>query len=369
MLDDSVFKKLKIIDLSTVLAGPSVGSFFAELGAQVIKIENPNQPDVTRSWKLPSEDKDSSISAYFSSVNYKKEYLSLNLKETSDREKLFHLLEDADVLLMNFKLGDQEKLHIPDERLHEINPSLIIGKINGFGADDDRVAYDLILQAETGIMTMNGTPESGPVKMPVAFIDVLAAHHLKQGILIELINRSTQSAYQGKTVSVSLYDAAVSSLINQASNYLMANHIPERIGSLHPNIAPYGELFTTLDQKTITFAIGSNTHFKKLCSFLNADDLATNPLFSRGQNRVKHRQELFEILQRKIQKFTRNEILDYMHANRVPCGEVKDLKRVFESQKAQNLIREEIIDEKLTKRVTSIAFQTKESNIMANKEK
>lgn len=369
MLNNFLFKNLKIIDLSTVLAGPSVGSFFAELGAQVIKVENPNQPDVTRSWKLPSEDKNSTISAYFSSVNYKKEYLSLNLREEKDREQLFDLLKDADVLLLNFKLGDQEKLHIPDDRLHEINPSLIIGKINGFGAENDRVAYDLILQAETGIMSMNGTPESGPVKMPIAFIDVLAAHHLKQGILIELLNRSNNSAYRGKIVTVSLYDAAVSSLINQASNYLMANHVPERIGSLHPNIAPYGELFTTSDNKTVTFAIGSNTHFKKLCEFLNAHELAKNPLFSNVQSRVQNRQQLFEILQRKIKNFTLSEILDDMHTNHVPCGEVKDVKRVFESKEAQNLIREEVINHELTKRVSSIAFQTKVSNVIAFKEK
>jgi len=236
-----MFSKLIIVDTSTVLAGPSVGTFFAELGATVIKVENASSYDVTRTWKLPSEDKNSPISAYFSSVNYGKKYIQLNLKNAHDLKQFKELIKVADVLISNFKKGDVEKLGIQDAILRNCNPSLIIGKINGFGKDSDRVAYDLILQAETGFMSMNGTPESGPVKMPVALIDVLAAHHLKEGILLAMLKLKTTG--KASTISVSLYDAAVSSLVNQASNYLMNNHIPERIGSLHPNISPYGELF------------------------------------------------------------------------------------------------------------------------------
>ncbi|PKR81051.1 carnitine dehydratase [Brumimicrobium salinarum] len=355
-----MFLNIKIIDLSTVLAGPSVGSFFAELGAEVIKIEHPEHPDVTRLWKMPNEDKDSSVSAYFSSINYKKVYRQLNLRMENHREQLFEELKSADIILMNFKLGDQEKLQITDEKLHEINPQIIIGKINGFGAKSDRVAYDLILQAETGIMSMNGTPKSGPVKMPIAFIDVLAAHHLKEGLLIELFAKKGNEHYQGKSLSVSLYDAAVSSLVNQASNYLMNNHVPQRIGSLHPNIAPYGELFETTDHKTITFAIGSNRHFKQLCSFLDIENLAKDERFKNVQQRVKNRTLLFELLNEKIKQFSADEILTYMHQNFVPCGEVKDLEAVFETKAAKDLVRTEVIDGKETKRVSGIAFQIKD---------
>src|SRR5690554_110367 len=353
----SIFHTLKIIDLSTVLAGPSVGSFFAELGAQVIKVENSVYPDITRSWKLPNEDKNSTVSAYFSSINYKKSYQRLNLKEENQRKKLFEMLKDADLILMNFKLGDQEKLKISDAQLHSINPQLIIGKINGFGATSDRVAYDLILQAESGIMSMNGTPESGPVKMPIALIDVLAAHHLKEGLLIELFAKKGNPNYKGKSISVSLYDAAVSSLVNQASNYLMNNYVPQRIGSLHPNIAPYGELFTTSDQRTITFAIGSNRHFEQLCDFLKLSELANDQRFSSVQLRVKNRVQLFELLKEKILHFPADDILEYMHAHFVPCGEVKDLAAVFNSKMTQDLVRTEVIEGVETKRVTGIAFR------------
>lgn len=355
-----IFKNLKVIDLSTVLAGPSVGSFFAELGAHVIKIEHPKHPDITRSWKLPTEDETASISAYFSSVNYKKTYRNIDFTIPYQKQQFFNLISQSHIVLMNFKKGDQEKLGLSDQQLRSINSRLIIGKINGFGVDSDRVAYDLILQAESGIMSMNGTPNSGPVKMPIAFIDVLAAHHLKEGLLIELWNSKNNPDYIGKSVAVSLYDAAVSSLVNQASNYLMEDFIPQRMGSLHPNIAPYGELFITKDQKTITFAIGSNKHFSFLCNFLKLDELISDNKFNTVQNRVINRERLFSILYPKVKRKSSKEIFQYMHKHAVPCGEIKNLKGVFNSSLAQGLIREEKIEGKVTRRVSGVAFSVVE---------
>jgi crotonobetainyl-CoA:carnitine CoA-transferase CaiB-like acyl-CoA transferase len=350
-----VFSDLTILDLSTVLAGPSVGTFFAELGARVIKIEHPDNPDVTRSWKLLEEDRESNVSAYFASVNYKKEYLSLNLKKDEDRQQLLNLVKSADILLSNFKKGDEAKFNITDTVLRRLNPKLICGKINGFGSQSDRVAYDLILQAESGFMSMNGTPESGPVKMPVALIDVLAAHHLKEGLLVALLQREKDGI--GRSVSVSLYDAALCSLMNQASNYLMVGKIPQRIGSLHPNIAPYGELFQTNDGATITLAIGSDLHFSKLCKHLNAIALATDERFSNNTLRVKHRKELYKLLQDEIQFVDSDQLLNILKNDYVPAGKVKSLDEVFTDQEAAALVRTESNEEKETKRVTSIAFK------------
>ena len=357
MPNTSLFKDLKIIDLSTVLAGPSVGSFFAELGADVIKVENSKQNDITRSWKLPNEDKKSNVSAYFSSINYKKKYQFLDLKNKEDHAQLLSLIQNADIVLMNYKKGDQEKLNISDKTLHKVNPQLIIGKINGFGVESDRVAYDLILQAESGFMSMNGTPESGPIKMPIALIDVLTAHHLKEGILIELLNKSRDKDYKGTVITASLYDAAVISLVNQASNYLMTDHVPQRIGSLHPNIAPYGELFKTKDGKTITFAIGSNRQFKGLCSYFDLTELPDDKRFSMIQERVQNRKELYLLLKEKVIQFSAEEILSFMHGHFVPCGEVKDLEAVFKTEAAKSLVRTEEIDGEVTKRVTGIGFK------------
>jgi hypothetical protein len=351
----SLFQDLKIIDLSTVLAGPSVTTFFAELGAKVIKVENKRVPDVTRSWKLSNEDQNNPVSAYFSSVNYRKEYVQLDLKVESDHQKLLELIKDADVLVANFKKGDEEKLGITDNQLRSINPKLIIGKISGFGLESDRVAYDLILQAETGFMSMNGTPESGPVKMPVALIDVLAGHQLKEGLLVALMERSKSNSV--RTVSVSLYDAAVCSLINQASNYLMAGHVPKRIGSLHPNIAPYGEIFITQDNASLTLAIGSDVHFQKLCGILKIGNLTEDERFKSNPDRVKNRTVLFEVLQLEIQKWDAPKLLEELLEQHVPAGIIKDLREVFQDTMAKRLIRKEEIDGKETIRVSSVAFK------------
>lgn len=350
-----MFSQLTIIDASTVLAGPSVGTFFAELGAKVIKVEHPDHPDVTRSWKLPSEAADTPVSAYFSSVNFGKSYVQMDLKSAAGHAAFMDLIKDADVLLTNFKYGDDKKLNITEEVLQDANPQLIHGKITGFGNDSDRVAYDLILQAETGFMSMNGTPDSGPVKMPVALIDVLAAHHLKEGLLVALLER--QASGKGKTVSVSLYDAAICSLANQASNYLMADVVAKRIGSLHPNIAPYGELFTTADDQHITFAIGSDTHFTKLCQFLALDALPNDERFQTNQQRVIHRKELQELLQHKIGQLDCSPLLNELHLRFVPVGKIKSLDEVLRSAEAGRLIRRETIDGIATARITSFAFE------------
>ena len=350
-----MFKGLKVIDLSTVLAGPSVGTFFAELGADVIKLEHPDFGDVTRSWKLPIEKTDSNISAYFSSVNYGKKYGTINLKIEAERDRFLEEIRDTDILISNFKKGDATKFGIEDEVLFALNPKLIHGKITGYGEDSNRVAFDLILQAESGFMSINGTPESGPLKMPIALIDVLCAHHLKEAILLALYER--ERTRKGKSVTISLYDAAVSSLVNQASNYLMTGFVPKRIGSKHPNIAPYGELFKTKDGATVTFAIGSNTHFRKLCEVLGIDDLSEDQRFKNNQNRVVNRAELFELIKRKVIEQEAEELLTSLQLLNVPAGKVRDLAEVFNDPLSQELIIEEEIDGIYTRRVKSVLFK------------
>lgn len=350
-----MLKGLKVIDLSTVLAGPSVGTFFAELGADVIKLEHPDFGDVTRSWKLPIEKADSKISAYFSSVNYGKKYGTINLKVEAERDRFLEEIKDTDILISNFKKGDATKFGIEDYVLFAQNPKLIHGKITGYGEDSDRVAFDLILQAESGFMSINGTPESGPVKMPVALIDVLSAHHLKEAILLALYER--EKTGKGRSVAVSLYDAAVSSLVNQASNYLMTGFVPQRIGSKHPNIAPYGELFKTKDEATITFAIGSNTHFRKLCEVLGVDDLSEDQRFKNNQDRVVNRAALFELLERPVADRDSEELLSALHRINVPAGKVRDLAEVFDNPLSQRLIIEEDIEGTPTRRVKSVLFK------------
>jgi crotonobetainyl-CoA:carnitine CoA-transferase CaiB-like acyl-CoA transferase len=348
------FQDLKVIDLSTVLAGPSVGTFFAELGARVIKIEHPQHGDITNTWRLKQESDLSKQSAYYASVNHKKELVKLNLGLDADYLIFLNELKDADILLMNFKKGDDQKLKVTPTELWKINPSLLIGKITGFGSDNDRIAYDLILQAETGFMSMNGTAESGPVKMPVALIDVLAAHQLKEGLLLALLQRQQE---KGQMVSVSLYDAAICSLANQASNYLMAQQVPQRIGSLHPNIAPYGEIFETQDGQLLTFAIGSDQHFDKLVSYLGLSELAKDSRFCSNMERVKNREVLFNYIASVISMKTCAHIISSLLEVNVPVAKIKALDEVFADPKALSLVNEEQINGQNTRRVSQIAFK------------
>jgi crotonobetainyl-CoA:carnitine CoA-transferase CaiB-like acyl-CoA transferase len=350
-----MFTQLKVIDISTVLAGPSVGMFFAELGAEVIKIEHPNHPDVTRSWKGSEELGNSTISSYFSSVNYKKKYISLDLNSEYDKISFFELLKNADILISNFKSSDYVKFGLECKVLKSLNPKLIHGRISGFGSNSDRVAYDLILQAESGFMSINGLNETDPIKMPVALIDVLTAHQLKEGLLIALLEREKTNI--GRDIHVSLYKTAVCSLVNQASSYLMTNRIPNRIGSLHPSIAPYGEIFKTKEGELITFAIGSNLQFEKLIRKLGLIKLINNPLFLTNQLRVINRSELANLIQQSVELLSVKELLNWSLDNHIPCGHIKNIKEVFQNQSAQDLIRTEVIDGIQTKRVTSISFE------------
>lgn len=350
------FESLKVLELAGVLAGPSVGMFFSELGAKVIKVENRKTGgDVTRSWKLPSENTDASVSAYFSSVNFQKKYLSADYTDDADKATVINLLKESDIVIANFKKGDAEKFGLDYPSLKKINSRLIYAEISGFGEGSDRVAYDLILQAESGFMSMNGTENSGPVKMPVALIDLIAGHQLKEGILVALLQR--QQTGKGCRVHVSLLESALASLANQASNWLMGGHIPQPIGSKHPNIAPYGELFKTADNRLVTLAVGSDKQFQKVCAILHLPELSKDISFSSNQQRVKNRAALEKILAEKIVKFTSAEILNKMHGLFIPAALIKSMNEVFETEAAKNLIREEIIDGILTRRVTGNVFR------------
>jgi crotonobetainyl-CoA:carnitine CoA-transferase CaiB-like acyl-CoA transferase len=330
------FKNLKIVELASVLAGPAVGMFFAELGAKVIKIENKlTNGDVTRGWKLPSENKNDNTSAYFYSVNYGKEHLFLNIKAPNDYKQLTHYIQSADIVISNFKKGDDKKLKVDYATLKKTNPKLIYANITGFGENSNRVAFDLVLQAESGFMSMNGTKESGPIKMPVALIDLLAAHQLKEGLLTALLIREKSGL--GLKVSVSLLDSAIASLANQATNWLIGKKIPQRTGSLHPNIAPYGELFSTKDKHQITLAIGSESQFQDLSKILN---LKSNKKFGNNTLRVKNRLLLFEVMNEKIKQKKLDWLMKTFESHQIPYGQIKSMQQVFEGKKMnQHLLK------------------------------
>lgn len=351
-----MLKDLIVVELASVLAGPDVGMFFAELGAEVIKVENKLlNGDVTRKWKTSSEENESNISAYFCAVNFKKQYLFLDLTISEDRQKVYDLVANADVVITNFKPGADVKLGMDYKSLKQLNPALIYGVINGYGSESKRVAYDLILQAETGFMSINGTEESGPIKMPVALIDVLAAHQLKEGLLLALLKR--EKSGNGSCVEVSLYDTALASLKNQATNWLMSKFVPQRIGSLHPNIAPYGESFKTKDGKDLVLAIGTDGHFRELLDILGASQLLDNKNYESNQLRVANRKMLAKELKPYFETKSEKELMKPISDKNLPVGVIKNIQEVFEDDSAQKMIVNEKIGEINTSRVKTVAFK------------
>lgn len=350
-----LLENMLVIELASVLAGPLVGQFFAELGAKVIKIENPlTKGDVTRSWKIKDEDPSSDISAYFSSTNWGKYSVAIDLSKDKGREIVYELVKKADVVVANYKPGDDKKLGMDYKTLSEINPRLVYGHIVGYSLSNPRSGFDALIQAESGFMYMNGYPDGPPAKMPVALIDILAAHQLKEAILLALWERERTNV--GKYVCVSLFHSAIASLVNQATNYLMANHVPQRMGSEHPNIVPYGTIFKTNDGE-IMIAVGTDKQFRDLCKILGIDSIADDPKFSTNAARVRNRNELIGILSAEIKKWNKDELLKKLHESNIPAGSINSMKEVFEIDEAKEMIIEAYTDRgKFVRAVRTVVF-------------
>lgn len=324
-----------VLELASVLAGPSVGQFFAELGATVVKLENAaTGGDVTRSWKLAGEQ--NNVSAYFSAANWGKLSLGLDITELQALEAVHKLAAKADVVIASYKPGDAEKLQVDYHTLALLNPGLVYGHITGYGLEDQRAGYDAVIQAESGFMYMNGSPDGPPTKMPVALMDILAAHQLKEGILTALLQRGRTG--KGSFVQVSLFDAAVSALANQGTNYLVAGHSPQRMGSEHPNIVPYGSVFTCKDGLQLVLAIGDDRQFRRLCQALGDAALADMPAFAGNRARVQHRDEVNQQLKKLISQQERAELLQELHRLHVPAGAVNSVSEVFEQPQARRML-------------------------------
>lgn len=328
---------IKVLDLSNVLAGPSVGMFLAELGAEVLKVENmQTRGDVTRIWKTQKESPDTDISAYYSSVNWGKMSLAVDLTHPEGLEIVTSLADKSDIVLASYKPGDAEKLKVDHGTLRSRNPRLIYAHITGYGSQNPRAGFDAIIQAESGFTYMNGEPDGPPTKMPVALMDVLTAHNLKEAILLALIHRDRTG--QGQYIEASLIRSGIASLINQAANWLVAGVIPQRLGSDHPNIVPYGTIFRTRDDREIVLAAGTEKQFSELCDLLGRPDLADDPRFTRNYDRVIHKQELKDILQSLFARFDRDTMLEHLAKRRIPAGGVLNMQEVFDTSESKDML-------------------------------
>lgn len=331
-----MLKDLKVLELASVLAGPSVGQFFAELGAEVIKIENlKTGGDVTRTWKGAGEQTDDR-SAYFCSVNWGKKSVAIDLSTAEGKAVVQKLAAASDLVIASYKPGDAEKLGVSYGQLKTLNKKLIYGQVTGYGSDNDRVGYDAVIQAESGLMDLNGEKNGVPTKMPVALVDVLAGHQLKEGLLLALLNRERTG--EGSLVEVSLIQTAISSLTNQATNWLVAHKLPSRQGSHHPNIAPYGESFLTKDGKRILLAVGSDRQFFDLLHVLEISPVTFEQKFSTNHRRVENREELGKVLAEKIIQLNASELLLKIHQYKIPAGIIQNVGEAFEMKEAKDLL-------------------------------
>jgi crotonobetainyl-CoA:carnitine CoA-transferase CaiB-like acyl-CoA transferase len=319
------FEGLKVLELASVLAGPLAGSFLAEGGASVIKVEHP-LGDVTRSWRSEGELKDDPNSAYFAAANTFKKVIKKDLASEEGLQWLENELSNCDILLQNFKESDLNKFDLLPEKLAKKFPNIIHIRLVGFAESPERLAYDVVMQAETGFMYMNGSSENRGVKIPVAIIDILASHQIRSAVTTGLYARERGAT--GWYAQVSLELSGIAALVNQATNYLMNDSIPQRIGSLHPNIAPYGEHLELADGD-IVLAIGSDAQFISLCKVLGNPELSKNSRYLTNQDRVVNRKELIYELQKLVNGMQRESLLQKFHESRVPAGGIRTLDEVF----------------------------------------
>ncbi len=309
-----------------------------DLGADVIKVEPP-EGDTTRGWGPPfvaGAEGAHGDAAYFLSVNRNKRSIVLDLKREAGQRVLEWLVERSDVLVENYRAGGLERLGLSDAALEGLNRRLVRLSITGFGPDGprrDEAGYDFTIQAVSGVMSITGQPDDAggePTKVGVAISDLTTGMLGAVAILAALLGREREgspAAGRGQHIDISLFESTIAWLANQAQNYLVTGHAPERRGNRHPSIVPY-ETFRTADG-TIAVGVGSERQWRRFCAALEIEELANGLGFATNAERVEHRDELHAILGRRFSTRTRADWLDRLNAARVPVAPINDLADVF----------------------------------------
>jgi crotonobetainyl-CoA:carnitine CoA-transferase CaiB-like acyl-CoA transferase len=313
-----------VIDLSRVLAGPYAAMMLGDLGARVIKVEQPGSGDDTRRWGPPFTA--NGESAYFFSANRNKESITLNLKHPRGRALLYRLVEQADIVIENFRVGLPKRLGIDYLSLHEVNGRLIYLSLTGYGQTGpycDRPGYDTMIQAQGGVMSITGPPGQGgdPYKVGVAVTDVTAGLHATIAILAALHHRERTG--EGQYIDVALFDTQLSWLVNVASAYLVSGERPARYGNAHASIVPYQTMPTA--DGWLMLAVGNDGQFSSLCEVMGCVDLAADPRFATNPQRVANRTALIPLLEAHFRTRPTAEWLAVLLAAGVPCGPVNDI--------------------------------------------
>lgn len=322
---------ITVLDCSRVLAGPYCAMLLGDLGANVIKVEQPGRGDETRSWGPPFVGGES---PYFWSANRNKRSLTLDLSRDEGRAILRRLLAQSDIFIENYKVGTLDRWGFGDNDLRTINPRLVHTAITAYGADGPKAqqpGYDFLLQAESGLMSITGDPEGEPMKAGVAVVDVLTGVYASTATLAAL--RAAEISGQGQRVDCSLLRSAIAGLINVGTSFLATEKPPQRWGNAHATIVPY-QLFAASDQPFV-LAVGNDEQWRRCCAVLGQEAWSADERFATNPRRVQNRDQLIPLLSRIFKTRTAAEWLSSLSAAKVPASPVNSLSQVFADPQVQ----------------------------------
>lgn len=329
---------LRVADLSRVLAGPFCTMMLGDMGAEVIKVENPDGGDDTRLWPPFYAGGESS---YFQAVNRNKRSLTLNLKAGEGKAILRELVRGADILVQNFRPGAVERLGFGWEDCQKLNPRLIYCSISGYGQTGpyrERPAYDILLQAEGGFMSITGAADGPPCKGGIAIADLTTALFAIQGILLAVIARGRTG--RGQHVDVAIQDGQAALMSHMAGNFFATGEAPRRNGNRHPSISPYREF--RCEDGEIIVAAANDSLWDRFARAIGREDLADSPRWKKNPDRVAGREEIEAEIERTLIKGTRAEWIERISKGGVPCGPVKNLAEVTEDPQVRH--REMVVE-------------------------
>ncbi|MDQ0586168.1 CaiB/BaiF CoA transferase family protein [Variovorax paradoxus] len=339
---------VKVLDLSRILAAPWASQILADLGAEVIKVERPGMGDDTRTWGPPflkdGEGKDTKEAGYYLAVNRGKRSITVSLEKPEGQKIVKELARRADIVLENYKAGTLARYGLDEASLRKLNPRLIYCSVTGFGQTGprrDQPAYDFLIQAMGGLMSVtgekDGRPGGGPQKVGIPIVDLMTGMYTAVSVLAALARRNETGA--GDAIDIAMLDVQVATLSNQAMNYLVSGKVPQRSGNAHPNIQPQ-DVYGCVDGDVI-LVVGNDAQFAKLCEVLARTDWIADERFATNAQRVRNIDELSAMLRDAFAQWEREKLIAALDKAGVPCGPINTVAEVFEEPqvKAREMLR------------------------------
>ena len=339
---------VKVLDLSRILAAPWASQILADLGAEVVKVERPGAGDDTRTWGPPflkdAEGRDTKEAGYYLAVNRGKRSITVNLDSPEGQEIVRALAMRADIVLENYKAGTLDRYGLDQASLRKLNPRLIYCSVTGFGQTGprrDQPAYDFLIQAMGGLMSVtgekDGRPGGGPQKVGVPIVDLMTGMYTAVSVLAALARRNECGV--GDAIDIAMLDVQVATLSNQAMNYLVSGKVPRRNGNAHPNIQPQ-DVYACADGDVI-LVVGNDGQFARLCGVLGHPEWRTDERYATNAQRVRNIGELSALIREAFASRAREELIAALDAAGVPCGPINDVAEVVEEPqvKARGLLR------------------------------